>query len=173
MENLFPFLIGCLYILLGLIGLILNMTTCIMIWSKRVYRLSAYTLMSNVAFSDSIMLIVIGIGCGFNTILYIKSTNNNNTNFISNFENVSSKNQLINSFITTTQSTTKIKLIQNVRSDIENELYYKNLNLKLNKKRKKRNGFWNGQAFINEKKRKYKCRKNKDRLKNKKNCKPK
>lgn len=76
MQDLFPFLIGFLYITLGVIGLLLNTTTCIMIWTKRVYRLSAYTLMANVAFSDSIMMFIAGIGCGFNTILYAKTGSN-------------------------------------------------------------------------------------------------
>uniref|UniRef100_A0A914DER8 Uncharacterized protein n=1 Tax=Acrobeloides nanus TaxID=290746 RepID=A0A914DER8_9BILA len=39
-----------------------------MIISKRVFRLSAYTMMANVALSDAIMLIVAGVVCGLNLI---------------------------------------------------------------------------------------------------------
>uniref|UniRef100_A0A914GTZ8 G-protein coupled receptors family 1 profile domain-containing protein n=1 Tax=Globodera rostochiensis TaxID=31243 RepID=A0A914GTZ8_GLORO len=56
--------VGCLYIGIGLIGLVLNVATCVMIASKRVYRLSAYTIMANVALADCAMLIVAGLACG-------------------------------------------------------------------------------------------------------------
>lgn len=36
----------------------------IMICSKRVFRLSAYTLMANVALADSVMMMVAGVYCG-------------------------------------------------------------------------------------------------------------
>jgi len=61
-------IVGSVYILLGVIGLLCNVTTFIMIISKRVFRLSAYTIMANVALSDAIMLIVAGVVCGLNLI---------------------------------------------------------------------------------------------------------
>lgn len=61
-------IVGSIYISLGLIGLLCNIATVIMIISKRVFRLSAYTMMANVALSDAIMLIVAGVVCGLNLI---------------------------------------------------------------------------------------------------------
>lgn len=61
-------IVGSVYILLGFIGLLCNGATIIMIITKRVFRLSAYTIMANVALSDAIMLILAGIVCGLNLI---------------------------------------------------------------------------------------------------------
>ena len=59
-----PSLVGGLYIALGLIGASVNGATALMIVSKRVYRLSAYTMMANVALADAIMMLVAGLACG-------------------------------------------------------------------------------------------------------------
>lgn len=61
-------LVGTMYITLGVIGFLCNLATVIMIISKRAFRLSAYTIMANVALADAIMLIVAGIICGINVI---------------------------------------------------------------------------------------------------------
>uniref|UniRef100_A0A915DB40 G-protein coupled receptors family 1 profile domain-containing protein n=1 Tax=Ditylenchus dipsaci TaxID=166011 RepID=A0A915DB40_9BILA len=54
--------------------LLLNLLTMLMILTKRVYRLSAYTIMANVALADALVLIVAGIGCGVSVILYSSTT---------------------------------------------------------------------------------------------------
>lgn len=57
-------IIGGLYIAIGIIGFLCNGATVLMIIMKRVFRLSAYTIMANVALADAIMMIVAGIACG-------------------------------------------------------------------------------------------------------------
>ncbi|VDK43035.1 unnamed protein product [Anisakis simplex] len=57
-------LIGGMYIVIGIIGFILNLATVLMIATNRVYRLSAYTLMANLAFADTVMMLVAGVICG-------------------------------------------------------------------------------------------------------------
>lgn len=61
-------IVGSIYVLIGVIGLLCNVATIIMIITKRVFRLSAYTIMANVALSDAIMLILAGVVCGLNLI---------------------------------------------------------------------------------------------------------
>ncbi|KAI1708922.1 serpentine type 7TM GPCR chemoreceptor srx domain-containing protein [Ditylenchus destructor] len=61
--------VGCLYIVLGILGVVLNLVTVLMIITRRVYRLSAYTLMANVALADAFVMVVAGLACGINLIL--------------------------------------------------------------------------------------------------------
>ncbi|CAD5221903.1 unnamed protein product [Bursaphelenchus xylophilus] len=68
MDQLSPTHLGLLYIGLGVLGFGCNATTALMIISRRVFRLSAYTMMANVALADAIMAVVAGIVCGFVTI---------------------------------------------------------------------------------------------------------
>lgn len=42
----------------GLLGVFCNVTTVIMILTNRVFRLSAYTIMANVALADSIVMLI-------------------------------------------------------------------------------------------------------------------
>lgn len=73
-ETWFTVVVGLLYFFLGFIGFISNFTTFLMICFKRVYRLSAYTIMANVALADSIIMLLIGSGCGI-YILYLDRKN--------------------------------------------------------------------------------------------------
>lgn len=86
-----PILIGIIYILFGIIGLLLNLTTFIMLVTSRMYRLSAYTIMANLALADAFIMIVTGCACGI-TIIYSKN-NLFSTNLI-----INEKNYQINKF---------------------------------------------------------------------------
>ena len=66
-------LVGALYIGIGLVGFICNAATVFMIIMKRVFRLSAYTIMANVALADAIMMVVAGIACGLGLVYPEKS----------------------------------------------------------------------------------------------------
>uniref|UniRef100_A0A7E4V256 G_PROTEIN_RECEP_F1_2 domain-containing protein n=1 Tax=Panagrellus redivivus TaxID=6233 RepID=A0A7E4V256_PANRE len=61
-------LVGSVYIVIGILGLICNAATVLMIIMKRVFRLSAYTIMANVALADAIMMVVAGIACGMSIL---------------------------------------------------------------------------------------------------------
>lgn len=61
-------MVGGIYIFIGMIGFICNLATLLMIASYRMYRLSAYTIMANLALADAVMLIVAGLVCGFNIL---------------------------------------------------------------------------------------------------------
>ncbi|CAD5215932.1 unnamed protein product [Bursaphelenchus okinawaensis] len=67
MDQLSPTHLGLLYMALGVLGFACNATTAVMIISRRVFRLSAYTMMANVALADAMMTVVAGIVCGFVT----------------------------------------------------------------------------------------------------------
>ncbi|KAI6176841.1 G-PROTEIN-RECEP-F1-2 domain-containing protein [Aphelenchoides bicaudatus] len=56
--------IGVTYAVLGALGVICNLATALMIITRRVFRLSAYTIMANIAFCDAIMAFVAGVFCG-------------------------------------------------------------------------------------------------------------
>lgn len=58
------FIFSFCYMTIGIIAVIGNLVTTAMIIVHSVYRLSAYTLMANVAFADSLMAFVIGVVCG-------------------------------------------------------------------------------------------------------------
>ncbi|KAK6109931.1 Serpentine type 7TM GPCR chemoreceptor Srx family protein [Brugia pahangi] len=83
--------IGGIYIFIGITGSLCNVTTLLMITCCRMYRLSAYTIMANLALADAIMLIVAGLVCGLNIIqvpfLNYDNTTNNSTEILnsSNF----------------------------------------------------------------------------------------
>ncbi|VDK38196.1 unnamed protein product [Gongylonema pulchrum] len=69
--------VGGIYIFIGIIGFICNLATLLMIASYRMYRLSAYTIMANLALADAFMLIVAGLICGLNILqlpLFDRST---------------------------------------------------------------------------------------------------
>uniref|UniRef100_A0AC34Q581 G-protein coupled receptors family 1 profile domain-containing protein n=1 Tax=Panagrolaimus sp. JU765 TaxID=591449 RepID=A0AC34Q581_9BILA len=66
-------LVAALYIGIGCIGFICNAATVFMIIMKRVFRLSAYTIMANVALADAIMMVVAGIACGMGIVYSEKS----------------------------------------------------------------------------------------------------
>uniref|UniRef100_A0A914XXE0 G-protein coupled receptors family 1 profile domain-containing protein n=1 Tax=Panagrolaimus superbus TaxID=310955 RepID=A0A914XXE0_9BILA len=83
--------IGGLYITIGVIGFLCNGATVFMIIMKRVFRLSAYTIMANVALADAIMMIVAGIACGMGILWSDSNCNIIDANGIS-MENISSKN---------------------------------------------------------------------------------
>lgn len=57
-------LVGGAYILIGVVGFLCNTATVLMIATNRVYRLSAYTIMANIALADAIMMLVAGVVCG-------------------------------------------------------------------------------------------------------------
>lgn len=59
---------GGFYVGLGVIGFVCNAATFYMIVSRPVFRLSAYTIMANVALADSIMMVVAGL-CGLSILL--------------------------------------------------------------------------------------------------------
>lgn len=67
---------GC-YVGLGVVGFVCNAATFYMIVSRRVFRLSAYTIMANVALADSIMMIVAGI-CGLGILVPFADSENQN-----------------------------------------------------------------------------------------------
>ncbi|CAJ0583386.1 unnamed protein product, partial [Mesorhabditis spiculigera] len=58
------FIVGVSYVGIGLVGFICNLATVVMIGTNRVYRLSAYTIMANIALADSIMMLIAGVACG-------------------------------------------------------------------------------------------------------------
>ncbi|MCP9266320.1 putative G-protein coupled receptor K01A12.3 [Dirofilaria immitis] len=60
--------VGGIYIFIGITGTLCNMVTLLMITCYRMYRLSAYTIMANLALADAIMLIIAGLVCGLNII---------------------------------------------------------------------------------------------------------
>ncbi|VDO46126.1 unnamed protein product [Onchocerca flexuosa] len=60
--------VGGIYIFIGITGALCNMVTLLMITCYRMYRLSAYTIMANLALADAIMLIIAGLVCGLNII---------------------------------------------------------------------------------------------------------
>ncbi|KAL3981727.1 Serpentine type 7TM GPCR chemoreceptor Srx family protein [Acanthocheilonema viteae] len=70
--------IGGIYIFIGITGSLCNMATLLMITCYRIYRLSAYTIMANLALADAIMLIIAGLVCGLN-IIQVSFFNYNNT----------------------------------------------------------------------------------------------
>uniref|UniRef100_A0A914RS72 G-protein coupled receptors family 1 profile domain-containing protein n=1 Tax=Parascaris equorum TaxID=6256 RepID=A0A914RS72_PAREQ len=57
-------LVGGVYIFIGVVGFVCNTATVLMIATNRVYRLSAYTIMANIALADAIMMLVAGVVCG-------------------------------------------------------------------------------------------------------------
>lgn len=57
-------LVAVVYIALGTAGVVCNGVTVAMISAHSVYRLSAYTLMANVAVADCFMTLVAGCYCG-------------------------------------------------------------------------------------------------------------
>lgn len=68
-------LVGGLYIGIGFVGFICNAATIFMIIMKRVFRLSAYTIMANVALADAIMMVVAGVACGLGIVYPERSCN--------------------------------------------------------------------------------------------------
>ncbi|KHN86632.1 putative G-protein coupled receptor K01A12.3 [Toxocara canis] len=62
-ERLASF-VGGAYIFIGVVGFVCNTATVLMIATNRVYRLSAYTMMANVALADAIMMLIAGVMCG-------------------------------------------------------------------------------------------------------------
>ncbi|VDK69038.1 unnamed protein product [Onchocerca ochengi] len=60
--------VGGIYIFTGITGALCNMVTLLMITCYRMYRLSAYTIMANIALADAIMLIIAGLVCGLSII---------------------------------------------------------------------------------------------------------
>uniref|UniRef100_A0A915PLH0 G-protein coupled receptors family 1 profile domain-containing protein n=1 Tax=Setaria digitata TaxID=48799 RepID=A0A915PLH0_9BILA len=69
--------VGGIYIFIGITGSICNMATLLMITCYRMYRLSAYTIMANLALADTIMLIIAGLICGL-SIIQVPSHNYDN-----------------------------------------------------------------------------------------------
>ncbi|CAI2355937.1 unnamed protein product [Caenorhabditis sp. 36 PRJEB53466] len=61
-------IVGVAYTAVGLLGVVCNVTTVIMIMTNRVFRLSAYTIMANVALADSIVMLIAGIACGMDVM---------------------------------------------------------------------------------------------------------
>ncbi|CAD6187146.1 unnamed protein product [Caenorhabditis auriculariae] len=57
-------IVGVAYTAVGLLGFLCNATTVLMIATNRVFRLSAYTIMANVALADSIVMLIAGVACG-------------------------------------------------------------------------------------------------------------
>ncbi|CAI5455944.1 unnamed protein product [Caenorhabditis angaria] len=57
-------IVAVTYSAIGIIGFFCNMTTVIMILINRVFRLSAYTIMANVALADSVVMLIAGVACG-------------------------------------------------------------------------------------------------------------
>nr|CDQ00366.1 Bm4720 [Brugia malayi] len=72
--------VGGIYIFIGITGSLCNVTTLLMITCCRMYRLSAYTIMANLALADAIMLIVAGLVCGLN-IIQVELYNVNRSQF--------------------------------------------------------------------------------------------
>lgn len=60
--------IGIIYIITGTIGFLFNIITLLMIAVNRAFRLSAYTMMANLALADAIMMVIAGIVCGFRIV---------------------------------------------------------------------------------------------------------
>ncbi|PIC20113.1 hypothetical protein B9Z55_025417 [Caenorhabditis nigoni] len=52
-------IVGVAYTAVGLLGVFCNVTTVVMILTNRVFRLSAYTIMANVALADSIVMLIV------------------------------------------------------------------------------------------------------------------
>lgn len=61
-------IVGIVYITIGIVGFLCNAATLLMIATYRIYRLSAYTIMANLALADAIMLVVAGFVCGMNIL---------------------------------------------------------------------------------------------------------
>lgn len=59
------FYIGLFYCLLGVAGVVVNAYTVVMIVLNRVFRLSAYILMANIALADGLLLGAAGVACGW------------------------------------------------------------------------------------------------------------
>lgn len=55
---------GILYMIIGIFGSVCNLATALIIMRYRIYRLSAYTLMANIAIADTVILILAGFICG-------------------------------------------------------------------------------------------------------------
>lgn len=72
--------VGVIYIFIGITGSLCNMVTLLVITCYRVYRLSAYTIMANLALADAIMLIIVGLVCGLNIAQVPFATDNNTIN---------------------------------------------------------------------------------------------
>ncbi|VDL78735.1 unnamed protein product [Nippostrongylus brasiliensis] len=51
-------IVGCCYIAFGVVGAVSNVITFLMICTNRVYRLSAYTLMANMALADTATVLI-------------------------------------------------------------------------------------------------------------------
>lgn len=69
--------VGGIYIFIGITGSLCNVATLLIITCYRMYRLSAYTIMANLALADAIMLIIAGLVCGLN-IVQVPFLNDNN-----------------------------------------------------------------------------------------------
>ncbi|CAP33781.2 Protein CBG15435 [Caenorhabditis briggsae] len=61
-------IVGVAYTAVGLLGVFCNVTTVVMILTNRVFRLSAYTIMANVALADSIVMLIAGVACGMDVM---------------------------------------------------------------------------------------------------------
>ncbi|KAI6215200.1 G-PROTEIN-RECEP-F1-2 domain-containing protein [Aphelenchoides besseyi] len=59
-----PTVVAVVYIVLGVSGLISNGMTASLLIGRRVFRLSAYSIMANIAIADAIMSVLAGIACG-------------------------------------------------------------------------------------------------------------
>ncbi|CAJ0945222.1 unnamed protein product, partial [Mesorhabditis belari] len=64
MEWTDELMVGITYVIIGFVGFVCNLATVVMIGTNRVYRLSAYTIMANVALADAIMMLIAGVACG-------------------------------------------------------------------------------------------------------------
>lgn len=82
--------IGGIYIFIGIIGSLCNMITLLMITCYRMYRLSAYTIMANLALADAIMLIIAGLICGLNItqVPFLNYNNNNSIELLNSNESI-------------------------------------------------------------------------------------
>uniref|UniRef100_A0A0R3S3H2 7TM_GPCR_Srx domain-containing protein n=1 Tax=Elaeophora elaphi TaxID=1147741 RepID=A0A0R3S3H2_9BILA len=78
--NGFAGAVGGIYIFIGISGSLCNMATLLMITCYRMYRLSAYTIMANLALADAVMLIIAGLVCGLNIVQVPFLNDNNATN---------------------------------------------------------------------------------------------
>ncbi|VDM93296.1 unnamed protein product [Litomosoides sigmodontis] len=84
--------VGVVYIFIGITGSLCNVVTLLVITCYRVYRLSAYTIMANLALADAIMLIIAGLVCGLN-IAQVPFVNDSNA--INNSLDLSNSSKLI------------------------------------------------------------------------------
>uniref|UniRef100_A0A0N5B052 7TM_GPCR_Srx domain-containing protein n=1 Tax=Syphacia muris TaxID=451379 RepID=A0A0N5B052_9BILA len=64
LPPVYPGALGILYIFIGIFGSVCNLATALIIIRYHVYRLSAYTLMANIAIADTVILIFAGFACG-------------------------------------------------------------------------------------------------------------